>query len=176
MGIRTAFEWLEATQMSTVLRESIYAYPIMLTSHVVGMAVIAGLLIMMDLRLTGIGNIKTSVTDIQNRLFPYQMVGLAISGLSGVALFYGQPMRFYVNFWFWIKMGLMLLALVNAMWFHQTTYKTVDRWDTDAIPPGRARLAGFFGLVLWSGVIITGRMIAYSGLVPQWWIDLGLGT
>ena len=174
MGLRTAFEWLEATPTSLALRESIYGYPILLTSHVVSMCVIAGLLVMMDLRLTGLGNLKTPVTEIQNRLFPWQMLGLAASALSGGLLFYGQPMRFYGNFWFWVKNGLMLLALVNAMWFHLTTYKTVERWDTNPRPPMPARLAGAYGMVLWAGVIITGRMIAYSGLVPQWWIDLGL--
>ena len=175
MGPRSVFEWLEAMPSSLALRESIYAYPVMLTSHVVSMCIIAGLLIMMDLRLTGVGNLKTSVSGIQNRLFPWQMLGLATSALSGGLLFYAQPMRFYVNFWFWVKNGLMLLALVNALWFHLTTYKTVERWDTDPIPPVGARLAGAFGLLLWSGVIVTGRMIAYSGLVPQWWKNLGLG-
>ena len=71
-------------------------------------------------------------------------------------------------------MLLMLLALVNAMWFHNTIYQSVAQWDTDARPPKAARLAGLFGLLLWSGVIVTGRMIAYSGLVPQWWKDLNL--
>ena len=174
MGLRSVFEWFEALESSVALRESIYAYPIMLTSHVVTMCLIAGLLIMMDLRLTGVGNLRTSVTSIQNRLFPWQMVGLFGSSMSGLALLYSQPMRFYGNFWFWIKMSLMLLALVNALWFHQTTYKTVEQWDTDPVPPTKARLAGLFGLLLWSGVIVTGRMIAYSGLVPQWWLNLGL--
>ena len=175
MGLRSLFEWVEAFPSSLALRESIYAYPIMLTSHVVTMCLIAGLLIMMDLRLTGVGNLRTSVSAIQNRLFPWQMVGLFGSSISGLLLLYSQPMRFYPNFWFWIKMGLMLLALANAMWFHRTTYQTVAQWDTDPVPPVAARWAGFNGLVLWAGVIVTGRMIAYSGLVPQWWIDLELG-
>ena len=174
MGLRSLFEWVEAFPTSLALRESIYAYPIMLTSHVVTMCLIAGLLIMMDLRLTGVGNLKTSVTDIQNRLFPYQMLGLFGSSISGLLLLYSQPMRFYPNFWFWLKMGLMFLALVNAVWFHQTTYKSVASWDTDPVPPTAARVAGLNGLILWAGVIVTGRMIAYSGLVPQWWLDLGL--
>lgn len=172
--LRTAFEWLEATPMSTVLRESIYGYPIMLTSHVVSMCLIAGLLVMMDLRLTGLGNLRTPVTQIQHRLFPWQMLGLAMAMTSGGLLFYSQPMRFYGNFWFWMKNLLLLLALLNAMWFHLTTYRTVSEWDTARTPPVRARLAGAFGLALWSGIVVTGRMIAYSGLVPQWWIDLEL--
>ena len=174
MWVRSLFEWLEAMPMSLALRESIYGYPIMLTSHVVSMTLIAGLLIMMDLRLMGVGNLQTPVTRIQDRLFPWQMLGLATSVLTGGLLFFGQPMRFYGNFYFWIKNGLMLLALVNALWFHLTTYQSVAAWDTDRTPPFAARMAGALGMVLWAGVIVTGRMIAYSGLVPEWWRDLGL--
>ena len=107
--LRTVFEWLEAMPMSTALRESIFGYPILLTSHVVSMCLIAGLLVMMDLRLTGMGNLHTPVSHIQNRLFKWQMLGLAMSVVSGGLLFYGQPMRFYGNFWFWMK-NLLLLA------------------------------------------------------------------
>ena len=88
MFVRTLFEWLNETSMSVALRESIYGYPISLTSHVVSMCLIAGLLVMMDLRLTGLGNLKTSVSDIQNRLFPWQMIGLAMAVISGGALFF----------------------------------------------------------------------------------------
>ena len=174
MTLRTVFEWLEAMPMSTALRESIFGYPILLTSHVVSMCVIAGLLVMMDLRLTGVGNLHTPVSHIQNRLFKWQMLGLAMSVISGGLLFYGQPMRFYGNFWFWMKNLLLLLALANAMYFHRTIYRSVDQWDNDPVPPVPARVAGALGLVLWAAVIVTGRMIAYSGLVPQWWLDLGL--
>ena len=174
MTLREVFEWLEAMPMSTALRESIYGYPILLTSHVVSMCVIAGLLVMMDLRLTGVGNLRTPVSHIQNRLFPWQMLGLAMSVVSGGLLFYGQPMRFYGNFWFWMKNLLMLSALINAMYFHWTIYRSVDKWDSNPLPPIPARVAGALGLVLWAAVIVTGRMIAYSGLVPQWWVDLGL--
>jgi hypothetical protein len=174
MSLRSLFEWLEAMPMSTALRESIYGYPILLTSHVVSMCVIAGLLVMMDLRLTGVGNLRTPVSHIQNRLFPWQMLGLAMSVVSGGLLFYGQPMRFYGNFWFWMKNLLMLSALINAMYFHWTIYRSVDKWDSNPLPPVPARVAGALGLVLWAAVIVTGRMIAYSGLVPQWWVDLGL--
>lgn len=168
------FLWLEATAWSTALRESIYGYPIMLTSHVVSMCLIAGLLVMMDLRLLGLGNRSTPVSHTQTRLFPWQMVGLAMSMTSGGLLFYSQPMRFYPNFWFWLKNILLLLALANAMYFHLTTYRSVDEWDNDPVPPFRAQLAGGLGLTLWAAIIVTGRMIAYSGLVPQWWLDYGL--
>ena len=90
MGGRLPFEY-------RAFRESIYVYPAILTTHIVGMCVFAGLVIMMDLRLLGIGNNSTSISQIQRRLFPWQMVGLTISAITGLVLVYGQPMRFYTE-------------------------------------------------------------------------------
>ena len=86
-------------------------------------------------------------------------------------------------------MLLMLLAAVNAVAFHMTIYKEALEkleakladarrswvsWDFSGVVPYKARVAGFLSLVLWATIIISGRMIAYSALVPQWWLDLGL--
>jgi len=69
---------------------------------------------------------------------------------------------------------MFILAGVNILVFDLTIYKSVAKWDRDAVAPRSARLAGFASLVLWAGTVVTGRLIAYSGLVPQWWKDLGL--
>ena len=188
MSFRFAFEWLSETSNSIALREAFNVYPWLLTSHVISTSWFAGLILMMDLRLAGIGNLSTPLVQIQKRLFPWQMTTMAISFVTGGLLFYGDPMRFYPNFWFWLKMLLMLLAAVNAVAFHMTIYKealeklevklTEARswvsWDFSGVVPYKARVAGFLGAALWAAVIISGRMIAYSALVPQWWLDLGL--
>ena len=186
--IRPLFEWLSETSNSIALREAFNVYPWLLTSHVISTSWFAGLILMMDLRLAGIGNLSTPLVQIQKRLFPWQMITMVISFATGGFLFYGDPMRFYPNFWFWLKALLMLLAAVNAVAFHMTIYKealeklevklTEARswvsWDFSGVVPYKARVAGFLGAVLWAAVIISGRMIAYSALVPQWWLDLGL--
>ena len=97
-----------------------------------------------------------------------------ISSITGLLLFYSQPMRFYGNSYFWFKNVLMFLAGVNALAFHLTTYHSVAAWDSDAVTPFTARLAGAMSLALWAGVVVTGRMIAYSGLMPDWWDNLNL--
>jgi hypothetical protein len=174
MSLRSLFEWVDALPSSIALRESIYGYPFLLTSHVVSMCLFAGLIIMMDLRLAGLGTLRTPCSQVQKRLFPWQMLGLALSTISGLLLLYGQPMRFYGNFYFWAKNLMMVLAGVNALTFHLTTYRSVPAWDSDAVPPFGARLAGALSLALWAGIVVTGRMIAYSGLMPAWWDDLNL--
>lgn len=160
--LRSVFEWLDAFPSSIAIRESQYVYPGLLTSHVVALCWFAGLILMMDLRLLGVGNMQTPFSQLQRRLFPYQMAGMMFSAITGLALVYAQPMRFYVNIFFWVKMVMMALAGLNALAFHYLTYNSVSRWDKDPILPPAARLAGALGLVLWVGVVVSGRLIAYN--------------
>jgi len=163
MPIRSWFEWVDALPTSVAIRESIYGYPALLTAHVVAMCLFAGLIIMMDLRLVGVAYRQTPVSQIQRRLFPWQMLGMALSAITGALLFYGQPLRYYGKVFFWIKVVLMILAGVNALAFHFTTYRSVAKWDTKVLPFG-AKLAGALSLALWAGVVMTGRLTAYNWL------------
>lgn len=160
--LRPWFEWVEAFSSSIAFRESAYVYPLTLTAHVVGMCVFAGLVIMMDLRLLGIGNTETPLSQIQRRLFPWQMAGMVVSTATGLLLVYGQPMRFYVNVFFWVKSATMIMAGANALAFHLGTYRSVAKWDRDVVLPLGARLSGALGLALWANVVVAGRLIAYN--------------
>jgi hypothetical protein len=162
MSLRSWFEWVDAFPSSIAIRESLNGYNILLTSHVLSMCLFAGLVIMMDLRLAGIGNLRTPFSQIQRRLFPWQMLGMTASTITGLILLYGQPMRYYGKALFWTKLGLMVLAGVNALFFHLTTYRSVAEWDRDPVVPFGARVAGVLSLVLWAGVVIFGRLTAYN--------------
>jgi len=164
MSLRPLFEWLDAFPTSIALRESDYGFAVLLSSHVVGMALFAGLIVMMDLRLAGLAYSRTPISQIQKRLFPWQMLGMVLSAVTGGMLFYSQPMRYYGKVYFWTKIALMALAGVNALAFHLTTYRSVATWDGDAVPPFRARLAGGLSLALWAGVVVFGRLTAYPWL------------
>ena len=158
------FEWLDTFPSSIWLREATYGYPVLLTAHVVTMSLFAGLIVMMDLRLVGWGNLRTPISQLQKRLFPWQMFFMVLTSIAGLLLLYSKPLTYYGKIFFWIKMGLMALAGVNALVFHLTAYRDVAKWDTDRILPTPARLAGVFGLVLWVGVIVFGRLTPYNWL------------
>ena len=151
---------------SIALRESSVAYPATETVHVVMLILFLGLVVMMDLRLAGIGNKGTPITQIQKRLFPWQMAGMAIISISGAILVFADPMRFYGNLFFRVKLVLLGLAGINALTFHFTTYNSVAAWDTDPKPPFGARLAGGVSLAIWSLIVVTGRLIAYNWFEP----------
>jgi hypothetical protein len=95
------------------------------------------------------------------------MLGMTVSATTGLLLVYADPLRFYANIYFWIKAVMMVLAGVNALAFHQITYRTIDAWDAETVTPFGARLAGAMSLVLWAGVVVSGRLIAYNWFTQQ---------
>ena len=92
--IHSLFEWLETFPTGIAIRESDYGYAYLLAGHVVGMLFFAGLILMMDLRLVGLAHVQTRVSEIQKRLFPWQMVSLAVAVITGGLLFYRQPLQY----------------------------------------------------------------------------------
>ena len=95
---------VQDSETSTALRESQYVWSLFEVAHVTSMCLFAGLIIMMDLRLLGIGNMQTSFSQLQKRLFPWQMLGMTLAAITGLTLVYGDPVRFYTNIFFWMKM------------------------------------------------------------------------
>jgi hypothetical protein len=161
MPVRNVFEYVSNLQQSIDLRESQYVWSLFEVAHVVSMCLFAGLIIMMDLRLLGVGNMQTPFSTLQKRLFPWQMLGMTLSAITGLILVFGDPMRFYANIFFWMKMSLMAIAALNAMAFHYITYFDVNTWD-NKVPPYGAKLSGALGLGLWAFVIVSGRLIPYN--------------
>ena len=155
-------QWLQDLPWTPALRDSAWGYPAVETSHVVSIAMFAGFVVMMDLRLVGLAFRDTPFSYVQSRLFPWQMVGMALSSITGLALLVIDPLRFYNNVFFWAKVAMLLIAGVNAVAFHLTTYQSVAVWDRDSRTPFPARVAGMASLALWAGIIVSGRLIAYN--------------
>lgn len=162
MPLRSLVEALAEFPTSVAIRESLYFSPYLTVAHVVSMAGFAGLIVMMDLRLLGVGNMRTPFSEVQRRLFPWQMLAMGCSAITGLTLAYSDPLRFYVNIFFWVKMLVMGLAGINALAFHFITYNSVVRWDTAATTPFGARLSGALSVAMWVVVIVSGRLIPYN--------------
>jgi len=156
------FEWLAELPWSVDLHESQYAYSIIESVHVWTMAVFFGLVIVFDLRLLGWIMPKAPVSEFKNRILPWTIAAFVIMVITGTLLFFAIPLRSYQNIFFRTKMVLMVLAGLNVWFFHSRVYPKVMPWDADAIPPKAARVAGALSLVLWTGIVFSGRMIAYN--------------
>ena len=162
MPLRSLFEAVSEFPSSIALRESQFMWPWVIVFHVVTMAIFAGLVVMMDFRLLGWGNVRTPFSEVQRRLFPWQMGAMALTSVTGSTLLYADPMRFYVNIFFWIKILMMVVTAINALAFHFITYKSIGIWDSAETTPLGARLSGLVSVVLWALVIVSGRLIPYN--------------
>ena len=165
LSIVPALEWLEGLAWTTAIRESAWGYPIIETAHVASIVAFAGLVIMMDLRLVGLAFTHAPLMQIQRRLFPWQMAALVPSTATGVLLCVVDPLRYYGNVFFRVKLVLLALAGVNALAFHLMTYRTDGRWDEHPQVAAAAWRAGAVSLLLWSAIIVSGRLTAFSWFV-----------
>ena len=146
-------EWLARTPWSIELHESIWAYPIVESVHVLSLCLFLGLTTMLDLRLLGVTLRSTPLSEVAGRLIPWATAGFVLMVSSGALLFYAIPVRTFQNIFFRVKVAMLILSGLNAWFFHSTVYRRVAEWDLDAVPPKRARVAGGLSLTLWAGTI-----------------------
>ena len=162
MALRSLFVTVSEMESSIALRESQYVFPWVFVVHVISMCLFAGTILMMDLRLLGVGHMQTPFSQVQRRLFPWQMAGMLLSSVTGVALVFGNPFNYLTNIIFWVKMLGIAIAGLNALAFHFITEYTLVDWDTGPTPPFGAKLAGALSILLWANVIMAGRLMPYA--------------
>ena len=154
--------WLSETKWSIALHESLYLYPWIESTHVLSICLFFGTLLFVDLRLTGKVFNNLSVTDVNRKVLPLTLFGFLVMSLTGLLLFYAIPVRNYQNIFFRIKILLIVIAGINAFFFHRRMSKEAKVWDQDSSIPSSMKNRAITSLVLWSSVIISGRMIAYN--------------
>ena len=162
MSLLAFCEWLAATENSTALRESLYLYPLVESSHVLFLMLFVGVTVMWDLRLLGLALTRIPVSELSERLLPWAKAGFAVMVVTGVLLFFGIPVRTYQSVWFRAKVIFLILAVANILYFDYRVYPKRAAWDNDARLPWVARRAGLASLILWAGIIVFGRFIAYN--------------
>jgi hypothetical protein len=161
MSLLQICQWLNDTAPATALRESDLAFPIVESVHVLAIALMAGTVSIVDLRLLGVLLKKEPVTQVAGQVLRLTWAGFAIMAVTGIMLFAAEAEKLYANPAFRIKLVLLALAGLNPLIFHSTIYRTVGEWDDASRTPRRARIAAFCSLTLWTAIILTGRAIAY---------------
>jgi hypothetical protein len=152
-------QWLQATPLAVAVSEE--WFPLIESLHVITMAIVAGTIFIVDTRLIGLTSRKLRFSYVSDRLLPWTWVAFCCSAVTGTLLFTSNATGYYANTAFRVKMGLLVLAGLNMLYFQRVTFRGVSAWD-QARPPGAARLAGIISLALWCGVIGFGRWIGFT--------------
>jgi hypothetical protein len=155
-------QWLYDSKVGSGIRESVWVFPIVEGTHLLGIALSVGLLCWFDLRLLGLTLRDQRVSKVWQQVMPVAFVGFALMFVSGLLLFWAEAITAYHSVHFWVKVGLLILAGVNALRFETTAHRNMAEWDAAPVPPLRARMTGAISLILWTAIIITGRTMAYN--------------
>jgi len=147
----------------TALRESQYAFPIVEGTHLLGLAFSVGLLAIVDLRLAGVLLREEPLLSVLGALRPFVVAGFVLTFATGFLLFWALSIKLVANPIFAIKFLFILLAGVNFLWFELVLAPKASEWGDGPVPPPRVRAAGWTSLVLWSLVVMSGRLIPYLG-------------
>ena len=151
------FAWLEASKLAEWVRMSTEGYPTVITLHAIGMAIMVGLCVIVDLRL--LGRFEGIPYEALSRLLPVAWVGFLINTLSGTGLFVAQATMFATDLMFIAKIVLVFAGAATAG-ILQPEIAKADTWPGGK-PPAKVRRVAAIGIAFWLCAIVTGRLTAY---------------
>jgi hypothetical protein len=153
------FAWLETTFIADAIRTIPWMYAAFETAHYIGLAMLVGSIMLIDLRLLGIG--RTLPLKSVLGLLPWAWAGFVINAVSGSLIFVYGAVSFSANSAFRLKMILMLLAGINALIFTVAASRSGEQWLESGQVPSQIKAVATASFVLWLGVVTTGRWMAY---------------
>lgn len=153
---------IEYSSLGTTIAESTWMFPTLETIHVIALVTVIGTIAMVDLRLVGIASKGHRVSLLAKDTLPWTWGAFALAALTGGLLWVSKASSYMINPYFLWKLALLALAGLNMMYFHLTTWRTVEHWEQDPSFPPAAKIAGWLSLVFWLGVVFCGRLIGFT--------------
>jgi hypothetical protein len=159
MSLLPFFQWCEASTLGTAIRESPWAFAAIESVHLLALSVIGGSVLLVDLRLLGLGLRNQPLAGIARDAQRWFNLSLAVMVVTGIGLFASEPTKCYYSTPFWVKMWSLLFAIL----FSYTVKYRVVRAGDDQTGLGWRRVVGLVSLGLWLTVGAGGRWIGFSG-------------
>ena len=151
-------QWLQHTPLATTINESVWLFPVIEGSHILTLPISVGMIVLFDLRLLGLAKGSKAT----NEFLRWSMFGFAVMFITGLFLFITQAEKAYGNPFFRTKMLLLLVLGINAAVYQLIFYRKMPEWDLAGKTPAGARFCAGFSLIVWIGVIVCGRTMAYE--------------
>jgi hypothetical protein len=159
--------WVESTSLSMWIRgESMLGFPTILSAHTVGMGFLAGTSAGIDLRLLGFAD-RVPLAALA-KFYPVMWIALALNFASGVLLLIGYPYKAFTNPVFYVKLALIAVAVYLIVRIRRQVLLQPEPEAPDVVRLGRSM--AMVSLGCWVGVILAGRLLAYT----YTWLRVGM--
>ncbi len=152
-------QWLQHTSLATTINESLWLFPVIEGSHILALPLSVGMIVIFDLRMLGLAFRGGRIT---NEFLRWSKLGFAVMFITGIFLFISQADKAYGNRFFRTKMLLLLLMGINAGVYQLIFYPKMAQWNSSGKTPTGAKFCAALSLVVWIGVIVCGRTMAYE--------------
>lgn len=146
-------EWLEYSAIGELARQ---IYPWLEVMHILGFSILVGCITIFDLRLLGYYR-RLSIADGAIYLLPLAQMSFVVVAVSGLLLFAAQATLLAVNPAFRLKLLLLAIALMNAAFFHWQFSRSRRIKQLISV-----KAIAILSLLVWTGIVICGRFIAYT--------------
>jgi hypothetical protein len=153
---------LQDTVIPTAIREDETLFPAVECIHVVAICTVIGTISIVDLRLLGLASRDRPVLELSRDVLWCTWIAFGIAAISGGLLFSSRAVDYSGNFFFQVKLVLLVLAGLNMASFHLLSGRKMGEWGVGVRPPFAARAAGGLSLLLWIGVVGFGRWIGFT--------------
>jgi hypothetical protein len=153
----------DALSWSEALHSSLNLWNLIEGTHVLTIMFFAGTIWIIDLKMMGLAFKTTPFSKLNDRVLPITIIAMVAMVVTGVLVFFGRdPLLYYHNIWFRVKMLFLLFAMANILWFHYRVQKDQATWDAMESMPAKVKLSGAISMTSWLVIIIMGRLIAYD--------------
>jgi hypothetical protein len=156
-ALKPFFEWNDKAWAGQAISGTIWAFPVIETIHILALTMMFGAIVIIDLRMLGLGMKKQPVAVLAKNLEPYMTWGLLTMLATGYLLFQSEAMKCFVNDGFKFKMALLFPAIL----FQFTLFRWITHKDENSRPALLSGLVALLSLALWFGVGIGGRAIGF---------------
>lgn len=157
MSLLPFFQWCEASSVGAAIRDSLWLFPVIEAVHLLGLALIGGVVLIVDMRLFGLGVRRKPVWKLANEFEPWLIGSLVVMLTTGILLYMSESIKLYYNGAFRIKMAFLFAAIVYTF----TIRRTVLAADETRVGPFWRKLVALGSIALWTGVGIGGRGIGF---------------
>jgi hypothetical protein len=161
MSLSEWFQWVEETRVSTAIAESIWLFPLLEGSHILALPLSVGMIMIFDLHLLGLTLAGSRAAAVMREMVRWSKIGFAVMFVTGGLLLMCHAGRAYGNPFFRAKMIFLVVLAVNAAVYQVVFFPRMPQWIAGRTPAG-ARFCAILSLVVWIGVIVCGRTMAYQ--------------